>query len=354
MSDTTALLNKPNIELVCADLRDKASLENVVRGVDVVYHLAVDYSRPTIEDVRNLLDVCLSTSVKRFIYFSSIAAVGLSKVQETITEQTLCHPDTEYGKLKLAAERILLEAHEKHGLPVVIVRPTSVYGIGEANFWLPLFQAIHGNRLFRVFGDGANLLSLCFIDNLIDGVLLAEQSEAAVGQVYIIADERPYSFLELANAIAETSQVVLPRSRIPRQLALPIAQVLEYSWRLQLTEPVVPFLPGNVTRWMAHFPCSIAKARSELGYQPAIALEEGVRRTVEWYSENGYLFRSLLWSEGALDMEAMPAPSNGRRDQVLRVGKRAARLAWNVVALSWRLPPKVARRVQRRMGWSRV
>jgi nucleoside-diphosphate-sugar epimerase len=346
MSDTTALMNRPNIELVCADLGNKASLEDAVRGADVVFHLAVDYSRPTIDDVHNLLDVCLSTGIRRFVYFSSIAAVGLSNVQETITEKTPCHPDTEYGKLKLAAERILLEAHAKHGFPVVIVRPTSVYGIGEVNWWLPLFQAIHGGRLSRLFGDGSNLLSLCFIDNLIDGVLLAEERKSAIGQVYIVSDGSPYPFREVANSVASACQVSSPKSTIPRSLALPVAQLLEYSWRLQLMEPIVTFLPGHVSRWMAHYPCSVAKAQADLGFAPAIGLIEGVRRTVQWYRENGYLSRSMPWTDGVLGLETLPEPS---RSLQVRAG-RAVQLAWNVAALGWRLPPRIARRIRRRIG----
>lgn len=349
-SDTSALLNKPNVELVCADLRDKATVEKAVLGVDVVYHLAVDYSRQTIDDVSNLLDVCLSKGIQRFVYFSSIAAVGLSKVREAITEKTPCHPDTEYGKLKLAAERILLESHGKHGFPVVIVRPTSVYGFGETNFWLPLFQAVHGNRLSRLFGDGSNLLSLCFIENLIDGVLLAEQYHAAIGQIYILSDQRSYSLLEFVSAIAEACQVQAPRSAMPRWLASPMANLLEYLWRLQLTEPIVPFLPGNVSRWMAHYPCSVAKAHAELGFAPAVGLVEGVRRTVQSYRTNGSLSHSVPWSEGVLDVEALAEPSKAWQARALRAGERAMHLALNLAALSWRLPPKVVRRVRRRMG----
>lgn len=354
MSDTTPLLTRPNIELVCADLGDRASLVKAVQGADIVYHLAVDYSRPTIDDVRNLLEVCLATGIKRFVYFSSIAAAGLANVQEVITEKTPCHPDTEYGKLKLAAEGILLEAHAKHGFPVVIVRPTSVYGIGETNFWLPLFQAIHGNRLSRLFGDGSNMLSLCFLDNLINGVLLAEQHEAAIGQIYILSDESPCSFRSVVNAIAMACEVSPPIAAIPRRLALPVAQILEYSWRLQLIAPVVPFLPGNVSRWMAHYPCSIAKARAELGFAPLVGLSEGVRRTVEWYRENGHLFRSVRWSDGVLDMEALPQPSDAWKARAARAGGRAIQLAWNLAALGWRLPPKVVRRIRRRAGQTRV
>lgn len=351
MSDTTALLNQPRIELVCADLNDKAAVRDLAQGVDVVYHLAFDYSRPTVDDVRNLIEACVYSGVKRFIYFSSIAAVGLSRVRDVITEETPCRPDTVYGKVKLTAERMLLEAYRQQGLPGVILRPTSVYGIGEANFWLPLFRAIHGGRFSRLFGDGSNLLSLCFIDNLIDGALLAERCDAAVGKVYILSDERSYPFREVIQAVAAASSVPVPRSSIPKRFALPVAQVLDYLWRLELREPVVPFLAANVARWIMHYPCSVEKARMELGFEPRIGLEEGVRRAVEWYRRNGFLWHSLPWSDGALDEPELPRPSNGLRDRVLGATRRAGQLAWSTTALSWRLPVKIARRVRQRSRW---
>ncbi len=223
-----------------------------------------------------------------------------------------------------------------------------------ANFWLPLFQAIHSGRFSRLYGDGSNLLSLCFIDNLVDGTLLAEQLDAAVGQVYIISDGRPYAFREIVNTIAGACQVHSPPSRIPKRLALPMARALDYLWRLELTEPIIPFLAANVTRWIAHYPCSVAKAQAELGFEPRIGLQEGVRRTVEWYRHNGFLCHSLPWSEGALDMAQLPRRSDAWRERMLRAGGRATQLAWRLAALSWRLPPKVVRRVRRRMGRSRA
>jgi nucleoside-diphosphate-sugar epimerase len=354
MSDTTTLLTKPTIEVVHADLRDNVSLPDVVRGVDVVYHLAFDYSRPAIDDVRNLVEACLAAGVRRFIYFSSVSAVGLSNIKDVITESTPCRPDSQYGRVKRAAEEMLLEAHDKHGFPVVIVRPTSVYGIGETNFWLPLFQAIHGGRLRRLFGNGSNLLSLCFVDNLIDGVLMVEQRDAATGHVYILSDERPYTFGEVVDVIAETCEVQGPRSAIPERLALPVAKALDYLWRLELMDPAVPFLAANVTRWIAHYPCSVGKARADLGFEPRIGLAEGVRRTVAWYQENGYLSHALPWSDTVLDMPALPRSSDAWARRVLRAGARAAQLGWRFAALTWRLPPKVMRLVRRRMARSRA
>ena len=127
------------------------------------------------------------------------------------------------------------------------------------------------------------------------------------------------------------------------------AHAFEYLWRLQLIDPVAPFLPANVARWNAHYPCSVTKARAHLGYAPRFGLVEGVRRTVQWYRQNGYLCHSLPWMEGVLDLEGLPEPSNRWHDRALRAGGRVVQLAWNIAALTWRLPPKVMRRVGRRM-----
>ena len=181
---------------------------------------------------------------------------------------------------------------------------------------------------------------------------MAEQRDGAAGQVYIVSDERPYSFREVVQAIAQACGVRRPRSAIPRWLALPVAHTLDYLGRLELSEPVVPFLAANVARWVAHYPCSVAKARATLGFEPRIGLEEGVRRTVEWYRCTGFLSRSLQWRDGALDMPRLPQPSQAWRERALRAARRAALLTWRLAALSWRLPPKVVRRLRRRTGWS--
>jgi nucleoside-diphosphate-sugar epimerase len=353
MSDTVEWLRVPNTELMYGDLSHKESLSRAVKGIEVVYHLAIDYSHPTTDDVRNLIDVCLAEGVKRFIYFSSIATVGLSNVIGIITEETPCRSDTEYSRLKRTGEELLLEAHAKHGFPVVIVRPTSVYGPGETNFWLPLFQAIAMQRLPLLFGNGTNILSLCFIDNLIEGALRAAQHDAAVGQVYIISDERPYTLQEVSKAIAEVCNVPLPQRIVPKLLALPAARLYDYLWRLELMEPVVPFLASNVERWIAHYHCSVDKAAGALGYCPRIGLQEGVRRTVEWYQQKGFLCHSLQWSEGLLDMSALPGPSDKGWDCVLRSSGQMAEIMWRLMALTWRLPPKLIRRMRRQRGGGR-
>jgi hypothetical protein len=163
----------------------------------------------------------------------------------------------------------------------------------------------------------------------------------------MISDDAPYPLKDLVEAIAEACHVAPPQSSIPRSMAMTTARVFEYLWRLQLMQPVLPFLPANVARWNAHYPCSIAKARAQVGYEPRYRLVDGVRRTVQWYRENGYLCHSLPWVDGVLDLEVLAGPSNIRQ-------AHASQLAWNVVALTWRLPSKLARRIGRHMRRSKT
>jgi len=350
LSDTAAFLGRPEIELVHGDVGDRAAAAAALDRVDTVYHLAIDYSRQTADDLLPLLDACRERGIRRFVYFSSVAVAGTPPRGGAVSESTPCRPTTEYGRQKLLAEEALLDAHAREGFPVVIVRPTSVYGPGETNFWLPLFRAVHGRRLPARFGDGANLLSLCFIDNLLDGVALAAQSESAIGRIYILSDARPYSCREVIDAIARASQVPPPRRAIPNALAMPVARVLDYLWRFDVIEPVTPFLPGRVRQWMAHCPCGVDRAHRELGYRPAVDLAEGVRRTVDWYRGHGFLYRTLPWGGNAPDASA-PAKSLRPRARALDFAGRSATLGWKLVALSWRVPRKIVRRVRRRLRW---
>jgi dihydroflavonol-4-reductase len=347
MSDTLPLARTGGIELAVGDLRDGASLARAARSADIVYHVAVDYGAASTDDVRNLVEACVAEGVKRLVYFSSVAAVGGRPAGEVLGDDTPCRPDTGYGRLKLECETMLLEARAKHGLPVVILRPTAVYGPGEVNFWLPLFQAVHSRRV-PFFGDGRNLIGLCYVDNLIDAALLAERTDAAVGRTYVIADERPYTARELIDAVAQACGVQAPRLRIPRPVAVPIAECLDNLARLDLMTPIVPFLASNAGRWMTHSPCAITRAASELGYRPRVGLHEGVRATAAWYREQGFFGRRVPWFTDALDAPSLPGRVESRVQRATRIGLHASDLAWRVFALTWRLPPRLARRARRR------
>lgn len=136
-----------------------------------------------------------------------------------------------------------------------------------------------------LFGDGKNLRSMTYIDSLCNALLLAEEKEVAKGETYWIADERPYTTLEIYQTIAELLRVELKTRNIPgfvSEIATAADWTLQRLGMYQTEIHVVGELNKNIA-------CSIEKAKKDLGYKPEIELRDGMRRSIEWAKERGLL-----------------------------------------------------------------
>jgi len=283
-SSDTRFLEELGVELVYGDLLDPLTIPSALKDVDIIYHLAgVVYPRKTISYeanilmTENLLDASIGRGINKFIYLSSIAAaIGINS--KIVDETSSCDPVTRYGRSKLEAERLLIDFAKETGLPIIIVRSPLVYGPyqNELSRAAMLFRLIK-KKTFRIIGNGMNLISLCYIDNLIQGLLLVEK-RGKLGEIYFIADERPYSLKEIAEVIAQEERVRLSKFHIPLWLASFAACILPHSLRKVIRE--------MTSNWA----CDISKAKRELGYLPNIDLREGVKRTIDWY-------RAKVWGE---------------------------------------------------------
>ena len=160
--------------------------------------------------------------------------------------------ERDYGRVKLAGEKVVLEAYAHRGLPAVVLRPAAIYGPEEVNFWAPLFIGVASGRC-PCSATEKNRLNLCFIDNVIDAALLAETSPSAIGGTYVISDAEPYRLRDVVSAIANACGVPPPRRAVPRRYADFVAQVHDYLWRLEITEPVIRFLAANVRQWTVDY-----------------------------------------------------------------------------------------------------
>ena len=287
-------LEQLGAELVYGDLNDTNSLKTALQNVDTIYHAAGEvfaaqeenYYNVNVAGLKNLLEACSNASVKKLIHFSSSSATGPNPQKDVpVTEDSPCRPITPYGMSKLEGEKIICQLSKQYHIPIIIIRPPLVYGPGVSqSSRVLMFLNLINKGLFRTIGDGNNLVSLCYIDNLIHGILLAEADKKAEGQIYFLSDSRPYTVNEIAATIAQEQGKPIPSSHIPLWAASPLSISLGivaklFGFNSPLTRNTVKELKNN---WFV----DISKAQKELGYQPRVEFRDGVRKTVEWfYSE---------------------------------------------------------------------
>lgn len=284
---SAAFLARQGAEIVPGDLAERAGLEEAVRDCQAVLHTAAWTGGPdagerqawTINVAATgwLLQAAQNAGVQRFIYFSSVAVYGLNSAP-LIDESAPTPPVGQlYPDSKIAAET-LVAAAQADGLPTTVIRPASTYGPRGSAWSIGPVEQIKAGRLV-LLGEDRGLVNPGYIDNVVDGVLLALRSPAAVGETFNLCDGTAITYREFYGRYA----AMLGRERLPvypawlaRGAVSPPGRWL----RRLLGRPV----PGP---WSYHFRFnpsrfSIAKAQRLLGYAPAIDLDEGMRRTEQW------------------------------------------------------------------------
>ena len=196
-SDTSGL-ETAGLECVEGDLLDKPSLERAAAGVSAVWHLAAlvraneflarrkkiadEFHAVNALGTENLARASASAGAKRFVYFSSISALGPG---ENINEEAQPRPVTLYGRSKLEGEALLRKAASGTGLEFIVLRPAMIYGPG-AERWTTLFNAVR-TGLVPIPGKGENSISICWLESLLDAALLAAE-KGDPGSAYNISE----------------------------------------------------------------------------------------------------------------------------------------------------------------------
>jgi nucleoside-diphosphate-sugar epimerase len=289
-----AWLAERGVQIVQADLFQRAGLANAVQGCDAVLHSAAWTGGPDLGEQQAwtvnvaatgwLLQAAQDADVQRFVYFSSVAVYGLNRAP--LIDETAPTPlaGQLYPDSKIAAET-LVRAAQANGLPTTIIRPASTYGPRGAAWTVGPVEQIKAGRLV-LLGQDRGLVNTGYIDNVVDGVLLALRSPAAVGETFNLCDGLAITYREFYGRYA----AMLGRQRLPvypawlaRGAVSPPGRWL----RRLLGKPA----PGP---WSYHFRFnpsrfSIAKAQRVLGYAPRVDLDEGMRRTESWLHKQGYI-----------------------------------------------------------------
>ena len=293
-NSSAATLEHLGVELFYGDLTDKSSLDGVADHVSHVIHLAgllggskiaeQRYWEVNVHGTANLLDQFRNKPLERFVYCSTTGVLG--PISNPPADETWpLNPSNLYELTKSEAETLVRRYGQEGCIPAAVIRPGLVYGPGNLHL-LGLFRMIqHG--LFFLIGTGASLLDPVYIDDVVQGLLLGLYSPRAVGGTYIIAGERPVTVAELVHAVGRTLGKKPYRFRLPVGVAMGFARCFDWLGHALGFDP--PLTVSRVRFLTENRACRIDRARKELGYHPAVDLEEGLRRTVIWYREQGLL-----------------------------------------------------------------
>lgn len=283
-----------NVRFVVGDVREKDSLRPAVRGMDVVFHLAgvinaVDwttYFEANTQGTRNLIEACLEENpqLRKFVFVSSISALGPSPCGKALREEDECRPVSDYGRSKLMAEKIVLGLADR--LPVTIIRPSNIIGPRQKE----LFESIKllAKRIKPLIGTGEPQTSLAGVDDLVRAIILAADSPNSRGKIYLVTDGRAYAWRDITEAVAEALGPRPLYLKVPYPVQYALAAVVELGARFRKRRPLLTRSNVRATRkycWIYDG----SKIERELGFKPELNMKETVRRTVEWYQKAGLI-----------------------------------------------------------------
>jgi len=245
-----------------------------------------EYFEANAEVCRPLFDACArhAPSLKSVIHLSSLAAVGPSAAERPVDENAPCRPVTHYGQSKLESEKIALQYAET--LPLVVLRPPVVYGPREKNFFTYL-RALHWGWCVRI-GRTPRVLSLIHVQDLVAAVLRAAEEPRKNGPVYFVTDGSVYSWEEVACTAAALLDITPRTVTVPEGVLAFFALLAEGAAWLRGKPALLDrqrVLDLRQSAWTA----SPNKFFDTYGFRPAYDLERGLRVTLDWYRQHGWI-----------------------------------------------------------------
>ena len=284
------------------DITDKAAVIEACRGVDTVIHNAsIVHTKQNKGDVvwavnlggtENMLEAARQNDVPRFIYISSGSVVYEGKDIENGDESLPYSSVSQapYADSKIEAEKLTLADNGKGGMATCALRPHVVFGPGDNRFMPNLLARGRKGQLSVQIGRGIWLSDYTYVSNMTDAVLLADEALAkdgwnsiAAGQAYFITNGEPMPFWDFIRKVAARLGFAPIKYRAPKSLIYAIAAIKE---GIDTLKGGTLNAEDGMTRFAIRYMCthhyfSIEKARRELGYNPAVSIDEGIERTCQ-------------------------------------------------------------------------
>ena len=283
-------LEGKDIEIFKSGLFDNAGLATALKDTDYIYHVAgvvksktkEGYYLGNVETTRNLLDVALeqNKNLKRFVVLSSQTVTGPSLNSKPINEETECAPLTTYGKSKYEEEKLALGYKDK--LPITICRAPAVYGERDTEIFI-YFQNFAKGITTKI-GLDKKILSLIHVADLVEGLYMAAMSEKAIGEIYFISSEKFYLWDEINSITSKVLNKKAIKILVPHFLVYTLAAIAQF-FSLFSSKAATLNLEKAKDLVQHAWICDTSKAMRDFGYRQSVSIEEGVKRTCEWYKE---------------------------------------------------------------------
>ena len=297
-SSSLSFLQDERIHTIELNLSSEEQLKEQLKKhqFDYVVHAAgvtkclhkEDFFRINTEGTKHFVRALTATqnNLKRFVYISSLSIMGAIREQQPyqeIREDDKAQPNTAYGKSKLDAEQWL---DTVEGLPYVILRPTGVYGPRERDYFM-MAKSIKAHTDFAV-GFKQQDITFIYVTDVVQAVFLACE-KGVTGRRYFLSDGEVYQSSTFSDLIRkELGNPWWIRITAPLWLLRIITFCGEYVGKITGKVTALNNDKYYIMR-QRNWRCNIEPARRELGFEPKVKLEEGVKRSIAWYKENNWL-----------------------------------------------------------------
>ena len=287
-------LKDKDVEVFDCGLFNVGEMKKVVKGANYIFHIAgavkskkpEGYYKANVDTTINLLNACLDTkdSIKKIVIVSSLTACGPATEGKPVNEETEPHPITTYGRSKLAQEKAAL--NYKNDLPITICRAHAVYGERDTEIFI-FFQTFN-KGLMTTIGMKDKQVGLIHVKDLVDGLYLAAVSEISKGQIYFLSSEEIYNWKMIGDITSKVLKKKPLKVKVPHFIVYTVAAIAQI---FSMFSKKAATLNIEKARDLVqpYWTCDVSKAVKQLGFRQNISLEEGIKRTCDWYKQMGWL-----------------------------------------------------------------
>lgn len=288
-------LTDSDVEVISGDITDPDAIRKATRGIDVVFHLAAllgnrtnqeaKFSYVNVYGTEVVINMSHEANVRQLIYLSTTGVMGrLKNLPGTLNDPY--NPGDAYEKSKSQAEQLVLKSATQGKVNATIIRPTHVYGPGECNT-LPLYRLMKRIKIMALPNGGKSCFQPIYVSDLVDALISCVEEEKSKNKVYIVAGNETISFKEFLTLSAKVIGIDVKILGLPEKLLDAIGVTNERFSDMTRFPRIVTH--SRIEFFQRNHIYDAKLIRDDLGWFPKVNLEEGLKKAVNWYQQNGLL-----------------------------------------------------------------